>query len=257
MKTVLIFQVTRLRNAEFYHLINRILMLFGDQFVSDYGFTRLVAVLKEMFKRLDNAFLNPKTNPLTPEMKAVDKRRDSFFIGLNQTIISFARIGNEQEVEASLALQRIIQPYRKAYTLSMVENTAQVRAYIIDVSSLGNSRYIDALKLEDKLSGLEDLNEEFDDLFFARTEGKENKETFNRLRKEVVPALYDVFNRLNSLYNIAQEDGDAVDTEVLGEQIDRVNVIITEIQDTVIRRITRLENKKKEEVVPLQWKIED
>ena len=257
MKTVLIFQISRLRNAEFYHLINRVLMLFGDKFVSYYGFIRLIAVLKEMFEHLDNSFLNSKTNPLTPEMKAVDKKRDSYFIGLNQTITSFARIGNEEEVEASLALQKIIKPYKKAYRLSMVENTAQVRAYIVDLSSSASMRSINILKLADRLPELEDLNEEFDDLFFARTEGQEHKETFKKLRKEIVPALHDVFNRLNSLYLIAEEDGNAGDVEELGEQIDRVNVIITEIQDTVIRRVTRRENKKKDVEVSPQWKSEN
>ena len=244
MKTILIFQLSRLRNAEFYQLINRILMLFNSSFVQSFGFTRLLNVLKGLYNLLEDAFLNNKTNPLTPEMKNADKRRDNFVIGINQAIGNFARIGNEAEVAASLALQPVIQPYKRAYNLSMVENSAQVRAYIFDLSSPANLPHIQTLKLADKISELENANEEFDDLFFARTENKENSETFEQLRKEITPALHAVFNRLNALYNIAEEDGEAEKAQELGEQIDRVNIIITEIQNTVDRRETRRKNAK-------------
>jgi len=244
MKTILLFQIARLRNAEFYHLINRVVMMFKSQFILDYGFTRLITVLKELYNRLEDAFLNNKANPLTPEMKGVEKRRDSFLIGLNQTITNFERIGNKEEVEASIALQSIIKPYKKAYNLSMIENSAQIRAYIFDLFSPANLVHINTLKLADRVSQLENINEEFDDLFFARAESKENKETFEQLRKEIAPALHAVFNRLNALYNIAEEDGNAEDTEAIGQQIDQINLVITEIQNTVTRRVTRNENKK-------------
>ena len=239
MRTIISVRLSHLRNAEFFQLIDRVLMVFNSQFNVEYGFTRLIGLLRGMFDRFEVVFITNQANELTPDVRNADRHRDTFFKGLMQAIASFERIGNEEEREASIALQHATHPYRQAHNRSMVENSAQIRAFIFDMSQPANLARITTLKLTNRITELEDLNENFEDLFFARSESRSDLEQLRQLRREIAPLYRGILNRLISLYNIAVEDEETERAEALGEQIDRVNIVLAQVQNTLSRRVSR------------------
>ena len=239
MRTIISVRLSRLRNAEYFQLIDRVLMVFNSQFNTEHGFTRLIGLLRGMFDRFEIVFITNQANELTPDVRNADRHRDTYFKGLMQVITSFERIGNEEEVVASVSLQHVMHPYRQAHSRSMVENSAQIRAFIFDMSQPANLAHITTLKMTDRITELENINENFEDLFFARTESRSDLEQLRQLRREIAPLYRGILNRLISLYSIAEEDGRTEVVEALGEQIDRVNVVISQVQDTLSRRVSR------------------
>jgi hypothetical protein len=252
MKTVIQINLSRLRNAEYYLLIQSILGRFNQPIAEELKFEALIGNLKEAFDRFEITFLSNQSSILTPEIQQADRARDDYFIGLGDIVKALDRLGNEEEKRAAAAISHAMRPYINTPRATMNENTAQLKAFIYDMSQPGNLYNINVLKLADKISALEDLNVNFDDLLHARTENKVTSEQVGKLvelRKEIDPAYRAVVDRVNALYMIAYQDKDEVKEPQLSELIDNINIDIRIIQDTVNKRLSRQKNakEKKEE----------
>ena len=262
MKTVIQINLSRLRNAEYYLLIQSILGRFHQALAQELKFEALIENLKEPFDRFETTFLSNQSSVYTPEIQQADRARDDYFIGLGDIIKGFERLGNEEEKQAATAINHVMRPYVNTPRVSLNENTAQLRAFIYDMSLPENLYSINVLKLESRISGLEDLNVNFDDLLHARLEKRVSAEEVGKLveiRKEIDPAYRAVIDRTNALYMIAYQDKDNVREPQLSELIDTLNIDIRLIQDTVHRREARRKNakeKKESEVGEDESKIE-
>ena len=110
-----------------------------------------------------------------------------------------------------------------------------------------NRHYIETLKLSGRISELENLNVNFEDLLYARAENRVNSEEVGKLvdlRKEIDVAYRAVIGRINALYMIDFQDKDEDKEPVLSELIDRINLNVRLVQEGASRREVRRKNAK-------------
>ena len=247
MKAIIQIYLSRLRNAEYYLLIKAILGLFHQALVEELKFESLIKNLKELADRFEDTYLSNQASILTPEAQQADRSRDDYFIGIGDIVKGFERLGNEEEKRAAAAISHAMRPYRNTPRTSLNENTAQLKAFIFDMSQGENRDYIETLNLSDRILELENLNENFDDLLHARAEKRMTAEEVGKLvdlRKEIDPAYRAVIDRVSALYMIAYQDKDETKEPQLSDLIDSINLNIRLIQDTVNRREARRKNAK-------------
>ena len=247
MKTIIQIYLSRLRNAEYYLLIQSILGQFHQALTEELKFEALIKDLKDLFDRFEDTYLSNQASILTPEIQQADRDRDDYFIGLGEVVKGFERLGSKDEKQAATVISHAMRPYRNTPRTSMNENTAQLRAFVFDMSQGENRDYIETLNLFDRILELENLNTNFDDLLHARAEKRIGSEEVGRLvelRKEIDPAYRAVIDRVNALYMIAYQDKDEAKEPQLSDLIDNINLNIRLIQDTVNRREARRKNAK-------------
>ena len=247
MKTVISVQLSRLRNAEYYLLVQSILGRFHQALTEELKFEALIKNLKDLFDRFEDTYLSNQASILTPEIQQANRDCDDYFIGLGEVVKGLERLGNKDEKQAATVISHAMRPYRNTPRESMNENIAQLRAFIFDMSQGENRHYIEVLNLSNRISELENLNENFDDLLHARAEKRVDSEEVGKLvdlRKEMDPAYRAVVDRLNALYMIAYQDKDEAKEPMLSDLIDGINIDIRLIQDTINRRESRRKNAK-------------
>jgi len=247
MKTIIQIYLSRLRNAEYYLLIQAILGLFKQDLIEALKFEAPIKNLKEPFDRFDDTYLSNQASILTPEIQQADRGRDDYFIGLGDVVKGIERLGNEEEKQAAKAISHAMRPYRNTPRTALNENTAQLKAFIFDMSQGENRHYIETLNLSNRISELENLNVNFEDLLHARLENRINSEGVGKLvdlRKEIDSSYRAVIDRVNAMYMIAYQDKDEEKEPILSELIDGINFNIRLIQDAVSKREVRRKNAK-------------
>ena len=246
MKSIDLLNIARLRNSETYQFHNRVNTYLNDSLVAHYKLTRLVDSFRKPYFHFEEIYLANQSSTLTPEKKVADKARDDYFIGIKQSIGSFERFGTEEEKAASAALQHVLQPYKEAPRKSMMENSGQIRSFIVDMCSSRNTGYVATLKLEDRIAELENLNETFDDLYYAQEGDRLSAKEAGKLkeaRREMEHACRKIFDKVNALSLIADDEGET--EENLDEFIDNMNKIVQSMQRILNAREGR--NKAKDE----------
>ena len=247
MKTVNTAKLSYLRNAEYYLLIKSTLGQFHQSLTEELKFEALIKNLSDSFGRYEDTYLSNQSSILTPEIQQADRDRDNYFIGLGNVVKGFERLGNEAEKRAAAVISHAMRPYHSTPKAPTNENTAQLKAFIFDMSQGENRHHIETLKLSGRISELENLNANFEDLLHARAENRTNSEGVGKLvdlRKEIDVAYRAVIDRVNALYMIAYQDKDEEKEPVLSELIDRINLNVRLVQEAASRREGRRKNAK-------------
>ena len=246
MKSIDSLPMSRLHNAETYQFHNRVCAYLNTSFVTKYKLTRLFDLFWEPYKLFEEIYLSNQASTLTPEKKAADNARGNYFIGIKQAVGSFERFGTEEEKAAAVALKYVLKPYKDAMRKSMMEESGQIRSFIVDMCSSKNIGYVATLKLEDRIAELENLNEAFDDLYYAYQGDILSAKEAGKLkdaRREMELACRKVFDKVNALSMIASDEGEI--EEDLSDFIDNINKIIQSMHRILNAREGR--NKAKEE----------
>ena len=252
MKKIQFLQVARLHNAECFQFYNRVLAYLNSFFVDQYKLERLFAPFIDLYHQFEDIYNDNHSSLLTNELKVADKARDNQFIGTKQMISSFERFGTEAEKEAALVLSHVLKPYKEALRKSMMKNSGEIRSFIADMTNSANAGYVTTLNLESRIAELENLNEAFDDIYFARESKKLSAKESAKLiqiRKDIDTAYRNLAEKINALYVIAYDEEDDAVKDDLGMFIENINAIVQTMQHSINVREGRKHSTEEEQII--------
>ena len=162
-----------------------------------------------------------RTNDNTALLLNLDKRRDPLVSFIINTTSIGRKSSNPAYAQACISLYNILKPYRGIQNIPMQQETAQIKGMLYDLDKPENKQKITLLHLEDTVSELRDVNDEFDALSSDRT----NERAIN-----AVGTAKEIRHRLNSQY-------DYITTTIFAHSIavpsDEATLFITQLNQLI------------------------
>ncbi|MDR1190817.1 MAG: DUF6261 family protein [Verrucomicrobiales bacterium] len=166
--------VKNLRLEEFFTFCSQV-----EKFIEAAGGNTALGVnasLNTAFRKAlaayDTALEHIRASAVTPELRAVDKRRDENYTAWREQVRSvFKFTGSSSWHDKAAACQAVVDNYYRAHrSPDYNEETGIIRNLYFDFSQAPVSNYVTELKLNrDILEKLHADNEEFDRLYLERT----------------------------------------------------------------------------------------
>ncbi|MBJ7429256.1 MAG: hypothetical protein JHD28_09925, partial [Bacteroidia bacterium] len=141
---------------------------------------------------------------LTPEIEALDARRDKAINGIIITINGLTYHFDSAKSNAANLLAEALKPYGSGIaTLNYALETAQIDGIVKDfITKLDLKTAANLLGLTDWITELNTANAEFNNLYIARTQqlGAANPDNIKVLRQEANQKYYDLRDMLDGYY---------------------------------------------------------
>ena len=103
-----------------------------------------------------------RTNDNTALLLNLDKRRDPLVSFIINTTSIGRKSSNPAYAQACISLYNILKPYRGIQNIPMQQETAQIKGMLYDLDKPENKQKITLLHLDDTVSELRNVNDEFD-----------------------------------------------------------------------------------------------
>lgn len=232
------FDFSCARNAEHIYFHENAAPLFTETFAQANNMTNLrdsyiAAVGLESAKYLNNtAYFD------TPEIENLDKLRDKAFYliaNISESYQSFSL--NEAEVSAADSIVYLLKPYRKAATLSYIEETSQLTDFYSKLLSDEYAEALATLHLSEAAAEGKRLNDEFNELYKKRSAevlGRTVSATMKELRTATDTAFKALADAVNALYLVyATITKDETKAAELKAVIDGVNALIVQLRQVI------------------------
>ena len=162
-----------------------------------------------------------RTNDNTALLLNLDKRRDPLVSFIINTTSIGRKSSNPAYAQACISLYNILKPYRGIQNIPMQQETAQIKGMLYDLDKPENKQKITLLHLDDTVSELRNVNDEFDALSSDRT----NERAIN-----AVGTAKEIRHRLNSQY-------DYITTTIFAHSIavpsDEATLFITQLNQLI------------------------
>jgi len=239
MKTVLVLDLAKLRNAEYYQIMLNVMHCFPGELQDKYKFINRYAKLNDCMVLLEGLFNKNKKAKETPEVEAADKARDDMFIGIKQIVQGFLRSGDPAQKAAADKLWHIIEPYKKSHRSNYGANSGSFHKFLVDVKEENVYYCVTALNLNNQIDELTTLNNAFDEIFYKRGEvyqASKESDSLVEIRKNMNVAYRDVIAKVNALYLIADDESVEPAKSEIGALIKQINGILFEMIRTISRR---------------------
>ncbi len=221
--------LSRYRNAEFVQYISQVVTTINKQDVDTLLLTEPLTELSELLTTLENAYRHTLGSPITPEIVALDKKRDNALRGFKMTINAYTASDDATEVTIANRLLDIITKHGKEiYRRGYNEQTRILATIIKDIESNPEfSNDLVALNADIWFLRLKQANINFNTTYLLRVEETVDKPSINfaELRKTAGNSFKTLIDRIsahailtnNELYGILIHK-----IEVLSDSYNRV-----------------------------------
>ncbi|MBC5634867.1 DUF6261 family protein [Parabacteroides hominis] len=228
------------RNAEHYLLHAGILAIITPEFAEKYCFCKIREEYASLFKAEDTAYLQSRAYEDTRLVNQKDAERDRVFTMVRQTIDAFAGWPVSAKREAGVKLAFVLKPFRGANSKPIAENIAMVANFLQEIRRDDLKSAVTELGLDELLTLLETLNNECNVIYNTRSDAKLIRSVADNLREirpKVDTGFRMVAKAVNSLFmvNLLVEQ-DADKEQELEDIIDRVNALLLQFGETLLRR---------------------
>ena len=241
------------RNDEHFWAHGKLIDTLTDEFVEAQGIGMLHAEYKRRYGIEDDCYITNKDSKATPEIVAADEKQDKYFSFIAQTIKLSKKSPFEDKQQAATNLEFVLKPYKSAYRLSYLKESAQIKDFIKKLEEEGNAADVETLGLTETVAALKEANIAFDELLGTRSAEKRMRkegETMVSIRPKVDEAFVIVAKAINTFY-IMNEWGpkDAETRTRLETVIDGMNDVLLELETALINAgvIKKTDNKKPDE----------
>ena len=255
MKTLLAFELGRLRNAEYYNFAYSVMDCFTNELKTEYKFTKRYNKLSDLMLLFEAIFNKNKKAKETPEVQAADKARDAVFIGIKQLVKGFLRSGDPGQKVAAEKIQFLLEPYKGANAAGYSSNSGSIHKFLADIKQPGIYDFVTMLNINYQVDELTTLNDAFDDIYHKRSESylaTHDADNLLEIRRKMNVAYRELVAKVDALYLIADDEDTELTKDKIGTLIDQINAIILQLSRTISRRsginiIIKDENDKNEE----------
>ena len=233
------FQFYLARNAEHYRTHRSVLTIITPELAALYNFTPLRKEYDDFFLVEDDCYLRNDAWENTQEVAARDNKRDKLFSYISQAI-TLGTINPDEAVAAAAAhLEFLQKPYKGAAVLNYIQETAAIADFVGKMEEEGNQAYVATLGLTDAVASLKEANQAFEEIYDSRAGERltrSTSETMKTVRPKVDAAFVRVAQIVNLLYRMNELSAqDAKTREDLGDVIHRVNAVLLELENTLVR----------------------
>ena len=241
------------RNDEHFWAHGKLIGTLTDEFVEAQGIGMLHAEYKRRYGIEDDCYITNKDSKATPEIVAADEKQDKYFSFISQTIKLSKKSPFEDKQQAATNLEFVLKPYKSAYRLSYLKESAQIKDFIKKLEEEENAADVETLGLTETVATLKEANIAFDELLGTRSAEKRMRkegETMVSIRPKVDEAFVIIAKAINTFY-IMNEWGpkDAETRTRLETVIDGMNDVLLELETALINAgvIKKTDNKKPDE----------
>ena len=241
------------RNDEHFWAHGKLIDTLTDEFVEAQGIGMLHAEYKRRYGIEDGCYITNKDSKATPEIVAADEKQDKYFSFIAQTIKLSKKSPFEDKQQAATNLEFVLKPYKSAYRLSYLKESAQIKDFIKKLEEEENAADVETLGLTETVAALKEANIAFDELLGTRSAEKRMRkegETMVSIRPKVDEAFVIIAKAINTFY-IMNEWGpkDAETRTRLETVIDGMNDVLLELETALINAgvIKKTDNKKPDE----------
>ena len=241
------------RNDEHFWAHGKLIDTLTDEFVEAQGIGMLHAEYKRRYGIEDDCYIKNKDSKATPEIVAADEKQDKYFSFISQTIKLSKKSPFEDKQQAATNLEFVLKPYKSAYRLSYLKESAQIKDFIKKLEEEENAADVETLGLTETVAALKEANIAFDQLLGTRSAEKRMRkegETMVSIRPKVDEAFTIIAKAINTFY-IMNEWGpkDAETRTRLETVIDGMNDVLLELETALINAgvIKKTDNKKPDE----------
>ena len=241
------------RNDEHFWAHGKLIDTLTDEFVEAQGIGMLHTEYKRRYGIEDDCYITNKDSKATPEIVAADEKQDKYFSFISQTIKLSKKSPFEDKQQAATNLEFVLKPYKSAYRLSYLKESAQIKDFIKKLEEEENAADVETLGLTETVAALKEANIAFDELLGTRSAEKRMRkegETMVSIRPKVDEAFVIVAKAINTFY-IMNEWGpkDAETRTRLETVIDGMNDVLLELETALINAgvIKKTDNKKPDE----------
>ncbi len=241
------------RNDEHFWAHGKLIGTLTDEFVEAQGIGMLHAEYKRRYGIEDDCYITNKDSKATPEIVAADEKQDKYFSFISQTIKLSKKSPFEDKQQAATNLEFVLKPYKSAYRLSYLKESAQIKDFIKKLEEEENAADVETLGLTETVAALKEANIAFDELLGTRSAEKRMRkegETMVSIRPKVDEAFVIIAKAINTFY-IMNEWGpkDAETRTRLETVIDGMNDVLLELETALINAgvIKKTDNKKPDE----------
>lgn len=186
-----------------------IISYFENAGIADIATAKPLVKVKEAFARMEQGYMKARKNAYTQQLFALDATRDNAY-RIFRTVLQGSLYSEvPEEVTAAQRLNRVFEQYGAAFLeLSYVKETAQMSKFIIDMKKPENAAAIAALKMEAKMTKLEEAEKKFEDTYSLSISDKAARDAYDSAsaaRREFELAIH----RLMNYAELKAMDGDA------------------------------------------------
>ena len=233
------FPYYAMRNSEHYQLNRRLLKYIPVEFAEKYGVSASRSKFQLTFYSENECYVGNTKFASTNEIETLDKKRSNLFIFFLKTIQSGLYNPEEAVVNAAKRMEYLIKPYKDAYRLSYAQKSAMIADFVDLVQDDEIQADLEALGLANRVSKLEEANEEFDTIYETRSTERLNRsisETMKTARPKVDKAFTELAKDINAFFRVNELTTKDAETRTdFLAVIEKVNSLLYEMEKTLSR----------------------
>lgn len=227
----------RARNSEHYEAHKELIAIITPEFTDAYGISHLRKTWVDLFAREEESYNTNVSYENTPKIQELDRTRERQFIFISKIIELMTCSIKEEQKEAAKRLSFVIKPFKRSHRQPYACTSAEFTVFVQRLRKPENAEAVSLLKLGPELDRLDQMNEEFKDIYHERIM-LEYKRHIAEKMKDIRPKTDDAFHELvlmiNALYRINKlVKHDEAKTEQINKVIDDVNAILLRLQRTL------------------------
>ena len=227
----------RARNSEHYEAHKELIAIITPEFTDAYGISHLRKTWVDLFAREEESYNTNVSYENTPKIQELDRTRERQFIFISKIIELMTCSIKEEQKEAAKRLAFVIKPFKRSHRQPYACTSAEFTVFVQRLRKPENAAAMSLLKLGPELDRLDQMNEEFKDIYHERIM-LEYKRHIAEKMKDIRPKTDDAFHELvlmiNALYRINKlVEHDEAKTEQINKVIDDVNAILLRLQRTL------------------------
>ena len=227
----------RARNSEHYEAHKELIAIITPEFTDAYGISHLRKTWVDLFACEEESYNTNVAYENTPKIQELDRTRERQFIFISKIIELMTCSIKEEQKEAAKRLAFVIKPFKRSHRQPYACTSAEFTVFVQRLRKPENAAAVSLLKLGPELDRLDQMNEEFKDIYHERIM-LEYKRHIAEKMKDIRPKTDDAFHELvlmiNALYRINKlVEHDEAKTEQINKVIDDVNAILLRLQRTL------------------------
>ena len=227
----------RARNSEHYEAHKELIANITPEFTDAYGISHLRKNWVDLFAREEESYNTNVAYENTPKIQELDRTRERQFIFICKIIELMTCSIKEEQKEAAKRLAFVIKPFKRSHRQPYACTSAEFTVFVQRLRKPENAEAVSLLKLGPELDRLDQMNEEFKDIYHERIM-LEYKRHIAEKMKDIRPKTDDAFHELvlmiNALYRINKlVEHDEAKAEQINKVIDDVNAILLRLQRTL------------------------
>jgi hypothetical protein len=221
------------RNGEYLQFMKNVVAIYGNYDTNALLLQARLQRLTDATKALDDVFMATTAHELTPELQALDIRRDKALMGIKLHLNSFTYSEETEIVKSANALMtNYLSHGDRIDRLSYQQATAVIDALLTDWrENLMLSASVNKLSINAWVSLLTQLNKEFNDMYITRAKTSVKSGRVDQKRLEMRSAYEEITYDTMAFARVA---ADKISYNAI---IDELNGLISNYNTSVTLRL--------------------